>query len=254
MGRLQGKIAFVTGAASGLGRACAERFVREGASVIAADIKAGDVRAVAAALGAAAVAEVLDVTDEAAWRAAVDRAVTRFGRLDVMLNAAGIAHDGDHLDAMSQEAWRATMTVNLDGTFLGCREAVRAMKPGGGGSIVNIASVLANAGTGDYAAYGASKGGVRLLTKSIAVYCARMRNGIRCNSVHPGYIATPMVMPLVDEAPDPKAALAALEARHPIGRLGRAEEVAGVALYLASDESTYVTGAEIAVDGGYLAA
>jgi 3(or 17)beta-hydroxysteroid dehydrogenase len=248
MGRVDTKVAIVTGAASGIGRACARRLAAEGARVIAADRDEVGVRAVAEALGPPHLACVLDVTDEAAWKSAVDLAVATFGRVDVLVNAAGIGVVANIEDTTLSQ-WRLVHAVNSDGVFLGCREVFRAMRPSGG-SIVNISSVAGLIGDGDLAAYCASKGAVRLLTKSVALHGARRGANIRCNSVHPGFIATPMVDALAAAYPDPQQARERLEHANPLRRIGEVDDVAHLVLYLASDEAKYVTGAEFVVDGG----
>jgi 3(or 17)beta-hydroxysteroid dehydrogenase len=249
MSRVDGKVAIVTGAASGIGRACAQRLAGEGARVMLADRDETGVHRAATALGPPHLAHALDVTDEAAWKRAVDRAVEAFGRVDILINAAGIGSVANIEDATFAQ-WRLVQAVNSDGVFLGCREAFRAMKLAGGGSIVNISSVAGLVGDGDLPAYCASKGAVRLLTKSVALHGARRGANIRCNSVHPGFIATPMVDALAAAYPDPKAARERLEQANPLRRIGEVDDVAYLVLYLASDESKFVTGAEFVVDGG----
>ncbi|HYW33539.1 MAG TPA: SDR family oxidoreductase [Candidatus Bathyarchaeia archaeon] len=246
-GRLQGKIAFVTGGASGLGAACAARFLAEGAKVTIADLSIerdateGTLRR-----------RHLDVTDEAAWQSALAESVQAFGRLDVLVNAAGISLDGDDLERCTPETWRKTLAVNLDGVFLGCKHGVALMKSTGGGSIINFASILAKVGDGGSIAYTASKGGVRLLTRSTAAYCNRNRLPIRCNAVCPGYFETPMLTRYF--AAEPPATKQKLIAAQPSGRLGQAEELTGLLVYLASDESRSCTGADFVIDGGFTAA
>jgi 3(or 17)beta-hydroxysteroid dehydrogenase len=249
MPRVDGKVAIVTGAASGIGRACAERLAAEGARVVLADRDEAGVHRVANALGAPHVAQALDVTDEAGWKRTVDRALDALGRVDILVNAAGIGAVAN-IEDTTLEQWRLVQAVNSDGVFLGCREAFRAMKRGGGGSIVNISSVAGIVGDGDLPAYCASKGAVRLLTKSVALHGARRGANIRCNSVHPGFIATPMVDALAQAYPDPKAARERLEQANPQRKIGEVDDVAYLVLYLASDESKFVTGSEFVVDGG----
>jgi 3(or 17)beta-hydroxysteroid dehydrogenase len=249
MPRVDGKVAIVTGAASGIGRACAQRLAGEGARVMLADRDETGVHRAAAALGAPHVAQALDVTDETAWKRAVDRALEAFGRVDILVNAAGIGAVANIEDTTLAQ-WRLVQAVNSDGVFLGCREAFRAMKASGGGSIVNISSVAGLVGDGDLPAYCASKGAVRLLTKSVALHGARRGANIRCNSVHPGFIATPMVDALAAAYPDPEQARERLAQANPQRRIGEVDDVAYVVLYLASDESKFVTGAEFTVDGG----
>ncbi len=249
MARVDGKVAIVTGAASGIGRACAQRLAAEGARVIVTDRDEAGVRRVADALGPPHVAHALDVTDEAAWKLVVDRALEAFGRVDILVNAAGIGTVAN-IERETLAQWRLVQAVNSDGVFLGCREAFRAMKQGGGGSIVNISSVAGLVGDGDLPAYCASKGAVRLLTKSVALHGARRGANIRCNSVHPGFIATPMVDALAAAYPDPKLARERLEQANPLRRIGEVDDVAYLVLYLASDESKFVTGGEFVVDGG----
>ena len=246
--RLAGKAALVTGGASGIGLAAARRFVAEGARVAITDRDEALGAAAARALGPAAFFVHHDVTSEADWEAAMDECVSRFGGVDIVLNSAGIFRFGTVEDTTLEE-WRQTIAVNLDGTFLGCREAVRAMR-GRGGSIVNMSSVSGLVGDPDNAAYDASKGGVRLLTKSVALHCAKRGYPVRCNSVHPGGIDTPMVRRYFAARPDPEAEERAWLRHSPIGRLGRAEEIASLILYLASDESSFVTGSEFTIDGG----
>ena len=251
-GRLAGKAALITGGASGIGLAAARRFVAEGARVAITDRNAELGSQAARSLEPDAFFVRHDVTSESDWKAAMHESVSRLGGVDVVLNSAGIFRFGTVEDT-TLEAWRQTIAVNLDGTFLGCREAVRAMRERGG-SIINMSSVSGLVGDPDNAAYDASKGGVRLLTKSVALYCAKQGYPIRCNSVHPGGIDTPMVRSYFAARPDPEAERSEWLRHAPIGRLGRAEEIASLILYLASDEASFVTGAEFTIDGGSTAA
>ena len=251
-GRLAGKAAFVTGAASGIGSAIATRFVAEGARVALADIDAAGAERRAAELGEAALAVSLDVTDEAGWIAALDRAAAAFGRLDTLVNNAGIGPMGT-IEKTSLADWRRVFAVNLDGVFLGCKHAIPHLRRAGGGAIINMSSIAGLIGTPTLVAYGASKAGVRMLTKSVALHCAHRKDDIRCNSIHPVFTSTPMVESMIAAAKRPEDARHALEAQIPLGRLGRAEEVAAMAVYLASDESRFVTGAEFVIDGGLTA-
>jgi NAD(P)-dependent dehydrogenase (short-subunit alcohol dehydrogenase family) len=250
--RLAGKCAFVTGAASGLGRAMAQAFVAEGARVAIADIDEARGREAAAALGRAALFLAHDVTSEEDWQRNLDAALKAMGALHILVNNAGVGPRGT-VEQTSLADWRRVMAVNLDGPFLGCKYAIPLIAAAGGGSIINVSSVAGLIGARDSAAYCASKGGVRLLTKSVALHCAHRRNGIRCNSVHPVYTDTPMVEQMVEASREPSKIRAALAAMIPLGRLGTPEELAAMAVYLASDESRFVTGAEFVFDGGYTA-
>ncbi len=250
-GRVAGKIALITGGASGIGRAAAQRLAAEGATVIVTDRDGPGAAAVAAALGAPHAAATLDVTDEAAWAAVVADAVARHGRLDVLVNSAGIGRHGD-IESTTLADFRLMYRVNVEGTFLGCRAAVGAMKAHGG-AIVNLSSVAGLIGVPDLAGYCASKGAVRLLTKSVALHCAKQGYRIRCNSLHPSFIDTPMVDAMAAALGDPAAAKAQLGRAAPLGRLGHVDDVTAAILYLASDEGAFVTGAELAIDGGLTA-
>ena len=245
---LEGRTAFITGAAGGIGRASATLFEAEGAELVLTDL---DVSSLAGFAERGALTLTQDVADEARWREVADATLQRFGRLDVLVNNAGIAIIGN-IETATLEEWRKTQTVNGESVFLGCREAVRAMK-GQGGSIVNISSVAGLIGDAQSVAYCASKGAVRLTTKSVALYCARKNYRIRCNSVHPSFTRTHMVEGFIAAAKDPARVREGLAAAAPMGRMGEAEEVAQAILYLASDESSFTTGAEIVVDGGLTA-
>lgn len=254
---LSGKVALITGAASGLGRAMALLLAEQGARVAAADLNAeGGERTVAdiAAAGGEAAFFPLDVVDEDGWQAAVDGVIDRFGRLDVLVNNAGVELVRS-IPETSFEEWRQVMNVNLDGVFLGVKAGIRGMAKSGGGSIINISSVAGINGFSRQAAYCASKGGVRLLTKSAAVECAEAGLNIRVNSVHPGVIDTPMYKAFFDgmDEQSAKAAEARFTALHPIGHVGAPDDVAQCVLFLASDASKFVTGSEMVVDGGLTA-
>ena len=247
-GRLAGKAALITGAASGIGRATAALFHAEGAKVAATDLNEAGLKA----LGEDADLTLAhDVTNEARWREVVDEVVAAFGRLDILVNSAGIAALGN-IETTTLADFRKVNAVNAEGVFLGCREAVRAMK-GSGGSIVNLSSVAGIVGDASSLAYCASKGAVRLITKSAALHCARAGYGIRVNSVHPSFAETPMVLEGIKRAKDPERIRAGLMRAAPMGRMGRAEEVANMILFLACDESSFTTGAEFTVDGGLTA-
>lgn len=253
MGRLEGKIALITGGASGIGLATVRLFVEEGAKVVLADRDKPGADAALAAIDHAAKFHLLDVTREDHWIAVTEAVVAEFGRIDVLVNSAGVALLAD-IEATLLEQRRALMAVNLDGTFLGCKHAVRVMKERGGGSIINLSSVAGLIGNGNLAAYSASKGGVRLLTKSVALHCARMGYAIRCNSVHPSFVETPMLRAMIGTARDPAKMEADCTSAAPLGRLAQPVEVARTILFLASDESAFTTGAELVVDGGLTAA
>jgi len=255
-GRVAGKVVLVTGAASGIGLASAEACAREGAVVVMTDVnaKGGEVQAERFASEGLKV-EFLpqDASSEADWRRIVDEVLRRHGRLDVLVNNAGIAIIAP-IEQETLEGWRRTQAVNMEGVFLGTREAIRAMK-GGGGSIINISSIEGIIGEPIVPAYNASKGGVRIFTKSAALHCAQQGYGIRVNSVHPGYVATPLVANAIGALPPEQAAALQqdLLGRIPLRRLGEPREIASVVLFLASDDSSYMTGSEIVVDGGYTA-
>ncbi|GJD49497.1 3-alpha-(or 20-beta)-hydroxysteroid dehydrogenase [Methylobacterium crusticola] len=254
MQRLAGKVALVTGAARGIGLATARRFALEGAAaVVLADIDAeGAGRA--ATESPVFYDASLDVTRDEEWQRVMDAAVARHGGIDVLVNSAGIAVVGT-IEDITLAQWHRVQAVNVDGTFLGCRHAVRVMKPpaGRGGTIVNLSSVSGIVGGHNLAAYNASKGAVRLLTKSVALHCARQRYGVRCNSIHPGFTETEMLHALAAGGRDPEALRERLRASVPLGRNAAAEEIAGLAAYLASDEAGFVTGAEMVIDGGVTA-
>jgi 3(or 17)beta-hydroxysteroid dehydrogenase len=255
-GRVQGKVALITGGASGIGKACALHLAREGATVMITDRNAELGAAVATQLGAPHGFREHDVTDEPGWKRIVDEVVATYGRLDILLNSAGIGTMGD-VERETVENFRRTYAVNVEGTFMGCRAAIGAMKKSGGGSIINISSVAGLIGVPDLAAYCASKGAVRLLSKSVALHCARAGYNIRCNSVHPSFIDTPMVDAMATTMGqmmgDQAKARTQLERAVPLKRLGHVDDVSNLIVFLASDESSFITGAEHAVDGGLTA-
>ncbi len=252
MPKLQNKTCVVTGAARGIGRAIATCFHQEGATLILTDRNAVEGAAAAQEIGCRF--EPLDVAREEDWH----RLATIVPTADVVVNNAGVtgfedgpvAHDPEHA---ALEDWRAVHRINLDGTFLGCRYAIGAMKGGGSGSIINMSSRSGMVGIPLAAAYASSKAAIRNHSKSVALYCAQQGWKIRCNSIHPAAILTPMWEPILGEGPDRAARMDRLVADTPLRRFGLAEEVASVALMLASDEAAYITGAEITIDGGLLA-
>jgi len=250
--RLENKVVLLSGGASGIGAASARLVVREGGKAVLADRDHDKGRALAGELGAASLFVPLDVTDEAAWQKAVATTVDSFGALHGLLNAAGVGVRNSIEDCTLEE-YRRVNDINSLGTFLGCKAAIAAMKQSGGGSIVNISSVLGLRGAPHAMAYCASKGAVRLLTRHVALHCAQMKYNIRCNSVHPGYIDTPMIAPRLADTIGNMSGRQWLEELHPLGRLGRAEEVANLILFLLSDESSFSTGSEFVCDGGLTA-
>jgi len=246
MSRLADRIALITGAASGIGLATAQRFAREGATVLVADRDAEKLEPALASLeGTAHEAVLLDVTEEAGWVGLAERLGQGFGRLDVLVNNAGFGKFASIAET-SLVQWRAITAVNLDSVFLATKYMMPLLEASGHGAIVNMSSIrgiVAGPGTGSYAA---AKGGVRMFTKVTALECARAGKGVRANSIHPGHIATPLTAPAYA---DPEVARQLL-AEVPMGRKGEAEEIADAILFLASEESRYMTGAELVVDGG----
>ncbi len=254
--RLENKVALVTGGGSGIGAAICERFAQEGARVVVTDIDADAASRVAGEIleqGGQALAITQDVTSESRWYEVIAEVIEQYGSLDILVNNAGIGLIGSAEDA-SLEDWQTTQRVNLDSVFLGTREAIKSMKASGG-SIINISSIEGIIGEPLVAAYNASKGGVRIFTKSAALHCANSGYDIRVNSVHPGYIATPMVSGAVDsmKADQGKAFQERILSNIPVGRLGEPRDIANGVLFLASEESRYMTGSELVIDGGYTA-
>ncbi len=247
-GRVAGKVALITGGASGLGEASAKLLAAEGAKVAVTDINQAGGRAVAEAIGANACFIRHDVTEEADWIAAIAATVAAFGGLHILVNSAGIGLTKT-VEEIELTEWRRVHAIDLDGVFLGCKHAIRTMAESGGGSIVNISSVAGIIARDDMAAYNSAKAAVRHLSKSVALHCARQRNGVRCNAVLPAFIDTP-ILDRHKARYGAVEALAKLGRQVPLGRVGRPDEVAYAILYLASDESSFTTGTDLIIDGG----
>ena len=258
MNRLTGKVALITGAARGIGLAIAKAFIAEGATVYLTDIRDDEGTAAAAALGPHAHYQRLDVRDEPAWQQLTESILKKQGRLDIVVNNAGItgfengavAHDPEHA-ALTD--WRAVHATNLDGVFLGCKYAIRAMRQRGSGAIINLSSRSGLVGIPGAAAYASSKAAIRNHSKTVALYCAEQGLNIRCNSIHPAAILTPMWELLLGDGPERATRMREFTKDCPMQRFGQPEEVAALAVLLASDEAAYINGSELNIDGGMLA-
>jgi 3(or 17)beta-hydroxysteroid dehydrogenase len=258
MRRLENKIALITGASRGIGASIARLFVEEGAKVILTDILDQEGEKLSQELGDSARYTHLNVKNETAWKLVYEKILVDFGGLDILVNNAGITGFLEttgpfDVETVHLDSFREVMEVNLNGTVLGCKYAIPLMKPMGGGSIVNISSRSGLVGIPGAAAYAASKAAVRNHTKSVALYCAEKKYSIRCNSIHPAAILTPMWDAMLGEGESRKKLMAEIENGIPMGKFGEPKDVAYAALFLASDESKYITGIELNVDGGILA-
>lgn len=254
-GRVAGKMALVTGAAQGLGAAQARMLAREGARVLATDIDAAGAAATAAAIDAecgpgTGFALGHDVTSPDDWDAAIEEARDRLGGLSILVNNAGVGVRGT-IETCTYEEWRRGFAINVDGVFLGCQKALPLMREHQPGSIVNISSIAGLIASDTMPGYNASKAAVWMLSKSVALYCAKMGWNIRCNSVHPTFIDTPILDGIVANTGKDKSVIMGKLARQiPLGRVGEPDDIANGVLYLASDESKFMTGAELKLDGG----
>lgn len=247
-GRVEGKVALITGAAQGLGMAAAERMLEEGAKIFATDINMPPLEAWSQKYGNKVVCFQLDVTKEKDWQAAIAECEKAFGELQILVNNAGVGELGSVVD-MPFETWKRVHEINLDSVFLGCKYGMPLIEKSGGGSIVNISSVAGIIASDNYAAYNSSKAAVRHLTKSVALYGAKLENKIRCNSVHPVFIDTPILDPFTAMLGKEKM-MEKLSRQIPLGRIGQPEDVANGVLFLASEESCMTTGSELLIDGG----
>ena len=254
--RLAGKIALISGGASGIGAASAKRFIDEGAKVVIGDINTEKGKAIAAQYGDELSFTVLDVTSAESWGAAITFATSKMGGLTTLVNSAGVSIPGS-IEDISLEDFRHTMSINLEGTFLGTQAGIKALKDVKGASIVNVASTLGHKGGSFVPAYCASKGGVLLLTKASALHCSENGYDLRINTISPGAIHTEMVDPYIQAGIEAGATaeevIQSFADNHPMKRLGTPNEPAHAIVFLASDESSYSTGIDIPVDGGYLA-
>ena len=254
MGRLRDKVALITGGASGLGKATGQLMAKEGATVILTDLQEVEGTAVSRQIidnGGKCSFMKQDTTSEECWREICDYILERHGHLDILLNGAGVGGSGIEIEDMDFSIWRNCLSVNLDGVFLGCKYGIKAMRKGRGGSIINISSILGFAGLATATNYCASKGGVRLLTKAAALECARKTPLVRVNSIHPGFIDTPMVAGAIQRrGPEFRNYI---EENVPLGKLGEPSDIAEGVVYLASDGAKFVTGTELTIDGGFLA-
>ncbi len=257
MGRVQGKIALVTGGARGIGAATAELLAAEGATVIITDILEEEGKALSDKIGGGFYP--LDVSSESQWQRVISSIEKEFGRLDILFNNAGIIGLSEDLGSqdpenISLESWHHVHQINLDGVFLGCKHGMGLMKKQGGGSIINMSSRSGIVGIPGASAYASSKAAIRNHTKTVALYCAEKKYGIRCNSLHPGAILTPIWDPMLGTHPGTREKIiAGIEAGIPLGHMGEPLDVAYAVLYLGSEESTYITGIELTLDGGILA-
>ncbi len=248
MNRVADKIALITGGASGIGRAAAKRLAAEGARVAVSDINIDGAHLTAAEIGGDAFAVEHDVTDEASWSLVLAETEDRLGGLHILVNCAGIVALGT-VEETTLEDWRRVHAVDLDSVFLGCKLAVPVIARHGGGSIVNLSSISGIIAGHNLAAYNSAKAGVRHLTKSVALHCARQGYGIRCNSIHPAFIDTAMLDDILRRGTREEG-LERLARQVPLGRVGDTDDVAWAVVYLASDESKFMTGAELVLDGG----
>ena len=252
MGRVENKVAIVTGAASGLGFAAAQKLMDEGAKVLLTDINEEVINSMPERLSNYSETQfqtaVHDVANEESWINAIENAENHFGKINVLVNSAGISLGADVVST-DFEIWKKVHQVNLDSVFLGCKYAVPIMSKSGQGSIINLSSISGIVAGWNTAAYNSSKAGVRLLSKSVALYCAKKGYDVRCNSVHPAFVDTPILDPL-KQAFGEENAVAKLSRQIPMNKIGDTDDVSYAILYLASDESKFMTGTEIVLDGG----
>lgn len=249
MKKLADRVALITGAADGIGAATARVLAEEGATVIVTDINLEGAQALAESLGNDSIALALDVCDEQAWQSVINEVIGKFGKLDILVNNAGGSGAGS-IEDISVDDFRASMRLNSESVFIGSKLAIEVMK-GRGGNIINVSSIHGIRAAAHAVSYTAGKGAVRLLTKAIALHCAQHGYNIRCNSIHPGYILTTQMEAWMNEQDDPAGMMADLVSRHPIGYLGDPEDIARGILFLASDDSSFMTGSELVMDGGF---
>jgi 3(or 17)beta-hydroxysteroid dehydrogenase len=252
MGRVEGKVAIITGAASGVGAEDARVLAREGAKVVLTDLNEKDGNAVAAKIGENAMFLRHDIASEDDWKSVIAKTEERFGGVDILVNNAAILIYGN-IEDTDLATWQKIQRVNSDGYFLGCHHGLAAMKKRGGGAIVNMSSMAGIGGVSSFCAYSASKGAVAALTRSVAAHCRQTLNKVRCNSIHPDGIATPMVTGLHTAMPkDKKTAVRMMEPKQMQARFAQPADIANLVLFLASDESRFINGAEYRIDNGYL--
>jgi 3(or 17)beta-hydroxysteroid dehydrogenase len=252
-GRVAGKVAIVTGGGSGIGRATAGTLAREGAKVIVADIDFERAKVTADAIGPSALAVKMDVRHEAEWQAVTARAIELFGKLDIVCNVAGIGFAGS-IEDLTADQWQKMVDVNLTGVVWGCKHGIKAIRTSGGsGAIINVSSLGGLVGIADVAAYCATKGGVTILSKSVALHCAEQHLPIRCVSIHPTYVDSEMLDPVAAAFPSREAMLQGMSAQVPMGRVAKPQDIANAILFAASDEAAMISGSAIIVDGAQLA-